>query len=60
MRTPSAAGPATPETKVDTLTYAYESDAPEKDRLAQVLVEAFAKAGIKLVTRPLEKAAFTN
>ncbi|MFE5872468.1 ABC transporter substrate-binding protein [Streptomyces roseifaciens] len=48
------------KTKVDTLTYAYESDAPEKDRLAQVLVEAFAKAGIKLVTKPLEKAAFTN
>ncbi|WP_372411136.1 ABC transporter substrate-binding protein [Streptomyces luteireticuli] len=48
------------KTKVDTLTYAYESDAPENDRLAQVLVEAFAKAGIKLVTRPMDKAAFND
>ncbi|MEV4871088.1 ABC transporter substrate-binding protein [Streptomyces syringium] len=48
------------KTKVTTLTYAYESDAPEKDRLAQVLVDAFAKAGIKLVVKPLEKATFTN
>lgn len=48
------------KTKVDTLTYAYESDAPENDRLAQVLVEAFAKAGIKLVTKPMDKAAFND
>ncbi|WP_329397517.1 ABC transporter substrate-binding protein [Streptomyces melanogenes] len=48
------------KTKVDTLTYAYEADAPEKDRLAQVLVDAFGKAGIKLVVKPLDKAAFTN
>ncbi|MFF4530979.1 ABC transporter substrate-binding protein [Streptomyces sp. NPDC001407] len=46
--------------KVTTLTYAYESDAPEKDRLAQVLVDAFAKAGIKLVTKPMDKAAFND
>ncbi|GHG66978.1 ABC transporter substrate-binding protein [Streptomyces griseocarneus] len=43
-----------------TLTYAYESGTPEKDRLAQVLVEAFAKAGVKLVTRPMDKAAFND
>jgi peptide/nickel transport system substrate-binding protein len=48
------------KSKVTTLTYAYETDAPENDRLAQVLVDAFAAAGIKLVVKPMEKAAFTN
>ncbi|MFD0384378.1 ABC transporter substrate-binding protein [Streptomyces stramineus] len=42
------------------LTYAYETESPQDDRLAQVLVDAFAKAGIQLVTKPLEPAAFTS
>ncbi|MFE0043326.1 ABC transporter substrate-binding protein [Streptomyces albireticuli] len=46
--------------KPESLTYAYETESPQDDRLAQVLVDAFAKAGIKLVTKPLEPAAFTS
>ncbi|MFI0981543.1 ABC transporter substrate-binding protein [Streptomyces sp. NPDC021093] len=47
------------KTKVTTLTYAYETN-PVNDRVAQVLVEAFGKAGIKLVTKPMSDAAFTD
>ncbi|MBB5937424.1 ABC transporter substrate-binding protein [Streptomyces zagrosensis] len=44
---------------VTKLTYAYESD-PVQDRVAQVLADAFAKAGITLVTKPLDPASFTH
>ncbi|MFI8932799.1 ABC transporter substrate-binding protein [Streptomyces sp. NPDC053474] len=45
--------------KVKRLSYAYESNAVN-DRMAQVLVDAFAKAGIELVTKPLPLPAYTN
>lgn len=48
------------EKKVTTLTYAYSADSPQADRLAQVLSDAFAKAGVKLVIKRLEPAAFHN
>ncbi|MET8684686.1 ABC transporter substrate-binding protein [Streptomyces sp. NPDC004732] len=44
---------------VKSLTYAYESNAAN-DRVAQVLVEAFGKAGITLVTKPMPLPAYTN
>ncbi|MFD0418866.1 ABC transporter substrate-binding protein [Streptomyces sp. NPDC127108] len=44
---------------VKRLSYAYESNAVN-DRLAQVLVDAFAKAGIELVTKPMPLPAYTN
>lgn len=47
------------EKPVTKLTYAYESD-PVQDRLAQVLVDAFGKVGITLVTKPLDPASFTH
>ncbi|MGW2230961.1 ABC transporter substrate-binding protein [Streptomyces formicae] len=47
------------EKPVKSLSYAYESTAAN-DRMAQVLVEAFAKAGITLVTKPMPLPAFTN
>ncbi|MBH5338594.1 ABC transporter substrate-binding protein [Streptomyces pactum] len=46
--------------KVTRLTYAYSADSPQDDRLAQVLSDAFAKAGITLVVKRLDPAAFTN
>ncbi|MFH8371005.1 ABC transporter substrate-binding protein [Streptomyces sp. NPDC018031] len=48
------------EKKVTTLTYAYSADSPQADRLAQVLADAFAEAGVKLVIKRLEPAAFHN
>ncbi|WP_274911544.1 ABC transporter substrate-binding protein [Streptomyces sp. WZ-12] len=45
-------------TKVTHLTYAYAADSPQDDRLAQVLSDAFGKAGITLVVKRLEPAAF--
>lgn len=47
------------KTKVTTLTYAYEAT-PANDRVAQVLVDAFGKAGIKLVVKSMSDAAFTD
>ncbi|WDO05566.1 ABC transporter substrate-binding protein [Streptomyces murinus] len=48
------------KTKVTKLTYAYAADGPGADQVAQVLVDAFAKAGITLVTKGLEPAAFSS
>ncbi|MFD9907133.1 ABC transporter substrate-binding protein [Streptomyces sp. NPDC059063] len=47
------------EKPVKRLSYAYEATAVN-DRMAQVLVDAFAKAGIELVTKPLPLPAYTN
>ncbi|MFC0602602.1 ABC transporter substrate-binding protein [Streptomyces palmae] len=46
--------------KVTKLTYAYSADSLQQDRLAQVLGDAFAKAGVKLVVKRLEPSAFYN
>ncbi|MFF0433966.1 ABC transporter substrate-binding protein [Streptomyces sp. NPDC004327] len=47
-------------TKVTKLTYAYPTESPQDDQVAQVLADAFAKAGIKLVLKGLPPGAFND
>ncbi|MFI8912585.1 ABC transporter substrate-binding protein [Streptomyces sp. NPDC053513] len=47
-------------TKVTRLTYAYPTESPQDDQVAQVLADAFAKAGIELVVKGLTPAAFND
>ncbi|MFC9699795.1 ABC transporter substrate-binding protein [Streptomyces sp. NPDC056943] len=46
------------KTKVTRLTYAYPTESPQDDQVAQVLADAFAKAGVELVVKGLQPAAF--
>jgi peptide/nickel transport system substrate-binding protein len=46
------------KSKVTKLTYAYPTESPQDDQVAQVLVDAFGKAGIELVVKGLQPAAF--
>ncbi|MFB7511986.1 ABC transporter substrate-binding protein [Streptomyces sp. NPDC056144] len=48
------------KTKVTRLTYAYPTDSPADDQVAQVLADAFAKAGITLVLKGLQPGAFND
>ncbi|MET8507469.1 ABC transporter substrate-binding protein [Streptomyces sp. NPDC004787] len=46
------------KTKVTKLTYAYPTDSPQDEQVAQVLADAFARAGVELVVKGLPPATF--